>query len=318
MRHWPIALLAVLSLAVAIAAKKKNPDDITQTLELPKEPPMVATGETARLIFQVAPLSSKGLLSQQTREALKAILKANGNSQVIHVRAFVAGSGDLRRVPQIVSEVFGEKKMPLPSVSVVQAGGLPLENAQVVIEAVSVSKKEVNPDGLMFVETQAGPSLDKSLEQLASRLGGATALRVSCFVSVMASAAPIAARFPSAAVNLVQTQRTPVRNEANCEAVARGGNKKTAQLAFSGTQVAFGMDEKAAALAFQRLDRELNEAGVRTADIVNTNIYALSGRMSELARKARPTPASMTVVPFEGVASVDGSFAVDAVGVVSR
>ena len=28
MRHWPIALLAVLSLAGAIAAKKKNPDDI--------------------------------------------------------------------------------------------------------------------------------------------------------------------------------------------------------------------------------------------------------------------------------------------------
>ena len=78
-------------------------------------------------MFHISPLSGKGLLSQQTRDALKAILKANGGAPVIHLRAFVAGSGDLRRVPQIVSEVFTAKKMPLPSVSVVLAGGLPLE-----------------------------------------------------------------------------------------------------------------------------------------------------------------------------------------------
>src|SRR5580693_4220434 len=137
MRYRRAATLAMLSLVVLFAAKKKNPDDITQTLDLPKDPPMVAVGESRRLIFQISPLSAKGLLSQQTREALKAILKANGGMPVIHIRAFVAGSGDLRRVPQIVSEVFREKKLPLPSVSVVQAGGLPLENAQVVIEAVS-------------------------------------------------------------------------------------------------------------------------------------------------------------------------------------
>src|SRR5580704_18448330 len=131
-----LAMLALITLAVAFA-KKKRPDDVTQTLALPKDPPLVAIGETSRLIFHVSPLSGKGLLSQQTREALKAILKANGGAPVVHIRAFVAGSGDLRRVPQIVSEMFAEKKLPLPSVSVVQAGGLPLENAQVVIETVS-------------------------------------------------------------------------------------------------------------------------------------------------------------------------------------
>jgi len=110
------------------------------------------------LIFNVSPLSAKGLLSQQTREALKAILKANGGAQVVHLRAFIAGSGDIRRVPQIVSEVFTGKKMQLPSVSIIRAGALPLENAQVVIEAVSAGKKEVNPDGLAFI--QAG-SVDK-------------------------------------------------------------------------------------------------------------------------------------------------------------
>jgi enamine deaminase RidA (YjgF/YER057c/UK114 family) len=321
MRCWRIAIVAVLSLTVAFAGKKKNPDDITQTLELPKDPPLVAAGETSKLIFHVSPLSPKGLLSQQTRDALKAIMKANGGAQVVHIRAFVAGSGDLRRIPQIVSEVFTDKKMLLPSVSVVQAGGLPLENAQVVLEAVSTGKKQVNPGGLMFVEAQSAPSLDKSLEQLAMRLAGAAVLRVSCFVSAMntpSDSAGLAARFPSAAVDLVQTQRAPLRTEASCEAVARGGSTKAPRLAFSGTQVAFGSDEKAAALAFQRLDRELSETGVAKSDIVSTNIYPLSARMGELARKVRSTPGLLTIVPFEGVASIEASFAVDVVAQLNK
>jgi enamine deaminase RidA (YjgF/YER057c/UK114 family) len=276
---------------------------------------MVAIGETRRLVFHVSPLSIKGLLSQQTREALKAILKDNGGAPVIHIRAFVAGSGDLRRVPQIVSEVFTEKKLPLPSVSVVQAGSLPLENAQVVLEAVSQAKKEVNPDGLMFVEAQTAASLDRSLDQLASKLGGAKALRVSCFVSSIGNPAAVTARFPSAAVDLVQTQRAPMRAEASCEAIGRGGNIKAPKLAFTGTQVAFGSDEKAATLAFQRIDRDLSEAGILPADIIATNIYPLSTRIGELARKARSTAGIVTVTPFEGIASIDGSFAVDAVTV---
>jgi enamine deaminase RidA (YjgF/YER057c/UK114 family) len=307
--------VALLSLAAASGAKKKNSDDLTQTLELPRDPPMVAIGVTRTLVFHVSPLSTKGLLSQQTRDALKAILKANGGAPVIHIRAFVAGSGDLRRVPQIVSEMFTEKKLPLPSVSVVQAGGLPLENAQVVIEAVSQAKREVNADGLMFIQAQTADSLEKALDQLASRLGGAAPLRVSCFVSAIRSPAPITARFPAAAVDLVQTQRLPAHSEASCEAVAGGGNIKSAKLAFTGTQVAFGADARAARLAFQRIDRDLSEAGVEPADIVATNIYPLSVPIGELARKVRSTAGTMTVIPSEGIASVDGSFAVDAVAI---
>ena len=311
-----LALLALLSMAVVWAAKKKNPDDSTQTLDLPKDPPMVAVGVTSRLVFHVSPLSSKGLLSQQTREALKAILKANGGAPVIHIRAFVAGSGDLRRVPQIVSEVFTEKKMPLPSVSVVQAGGLPLENAQVVLEAVSQAKRDVNSDGLMFVEAQTADSLEKSLDRLASRLGAATPVRVICFVSAINNPAAITTRYPSAAVDLVQTQRLPELSKASCEAVAQGGSIKAGRLVFTGTQVAFGADEKAARLAFQRIDRYLSEGGVdNPADIVATNVYPLSPRNGELARKVRSTAGTMTIIPFEGIASVDGSFAVDAVAV---
>jgi enamine deaminase RidA (YjgF/YER057c/UK114 family) len=314
MQYRKVAILAVLSLMVAFA-KKKNPDDITQTLELPKEPPMVAVGETSHLVFHVSPLSGKGLLSQQTREALRAILKANGGMTVVHIRAFVSGSGDLRRVPQIVSEVFREKKLPLPSVSVLQAGGLPLENAQVVIEAVSISKKAVNPDGLIFVEAQTAPSMEKSLDQMTARLAGAAALRVSCFVSAMSAPAAIASRFPAAVVDLVQTQRESPRSEVSCEAVGRGGNIKAAKLAFTGTRVAFGTDEKAATLAFQRLDRDLADAGIQPGDIFAIRIYPLSVKAGELARKVRSTAGTMTVIPFEGIASVDGSFAVDAIAV---
>lgn len=319
MRFRRIAILTAVFLAAAFAGKKKNPDDVTQVLALPKDLPMVAIGTTKRLVFHVSPLSGKGLLSQQTRDALKAILKANGGVPVIHIRAFVAGSGDLRRVPQIVSEVFTAKKMPLPSVSVVLAGGLPLEDAQIEIEAVSEAKdakKDVNPEGLTFLE--AAPP-----DRLASRLVS-TPLQVTCFVSSLDGASTLAARFPSAAVDIVQTQRTPSRPDTRCEAVERSGKNESARaegsaasdktasrLAFTGTQVAFGTDQKAAALAYKRLDQELTTAGVSPSDILETHVYALSERLGTLAVNTRNSPTAFTVVPFEGVASLDGSFAID-------
>jgi enamine deaminase RidA (YjgF/YER057c/UK114 family) len=337
MQYRRICVVFLLAcLTAAYAAKKKNPDDVTQTLELPKDPPMVAIGETGRLVFHVSPLSAKGLLSQQTRDALKAILKMNGGAQIVHVRAFVAGSGDLRRVPQIVSEILTEKKMPLPSVSVVQGGALPLEAAQVVLETVSVGKKEVNPAGLIFVEAQVAianspsapvpPLLDQSLARLAERMQGANALEVSCFVSDLTSAsdlsAAIAARFPAAVVDLVQTQRASSRTLAACEGIARAAGSgpavKSPRLAFTGTQIAIGVEEQNARQAFQRLDRELAEAGVAASDIVSMSVYPLSLPIAELAGKVRPPQGALTMVPFEGVASIDSIFAVDAIATVSR
>lgn len=300
------AWIALLVLTMALAAKKKSADDTTQTLELPKDPPMVAAGETSGLTFAVSPLSTKGLLSQQTRDALKAVLKLNGGIPVIHIRAFVAGSGDLRRVPQIVSEVFTEKKLALPSVSVVQVGALPLESAQVVLETVSETKRVVNPDGLTFLEAQ-------SPDALKSQLGSSVPLSVTCFVSDIDRVKAITAQFASAPVDVVQMQRTAVHDEVSCEAVVRGGNVRAAKLAFTGTRVAFGPDEKATRLAFQRMDRDLADGGVQPADIVVTHIYPLTVRMGELARKTRATSNAVMVIPVEGVASIDGSFAVDAI-----
>ena len=47
-----------------------------RTCGAPKEPPAAVVGETQRLTFHVSPLSAKGLLTQQTRDALKANLDA--------------------------------------------------------------------------------------------------------------------------------------------------------------------------------------------------------------------------------------------------
>ncbi len=322
-----VALICAVA-GTAFAAKKKNPDDITQVLELPKDPPAVAIGETRRLTFYVSPLSARGLLSQQTRDAMKAILKASGNAPMIHIRAFVGGSGDLRRVPQIVSDVLTDKKMALPSVSLVQVGGLALEGAQVVLEAVTLSKKDVNTAGIGFMEgqTTAGDSgraaLEKSLEAVRSKAGTATVMKVSCFVSATGGlpemAGLAASRFPGAAVNVVQTLRAPVRTEATCEAVTQGGSVRAERLAFSGTRISLGADEKAAGLTFQRLDKDLADAGAEQGSIVAMSIYPLVTRIGEMARAVRGQAGAMTAVPFEGVASLDAAFAVDAVASVSK
>jgi len=96
-------------------AKKKKVDKEaeTQTLQLPKELPNAVVGETRRLTFYVTPLSAKGLLSQQVRDGLKALDRQDGDDTVLQIRAFVAGSGDLRRVRDLISETFVEHRQPL-------------------------------------------------------------------------------------------------------------------------------------------------------------------------------------------------------------
>ena len=327
-----IAFLALLALASAALGAKKKPEDFTQTLELPKDPPFVAIGETRKLVFHISPLSTKGLLSIQTKDAVKALLKLNGNAQIIHIRAFVAGNGDVRRVPQFISEALTEKHQQLPSISVVRAGGLSLDNSQVVLEAVSVAKKDVNPTGLDFADSGAvtapdpnsspKPLLDKALDQLAAKAPAAGTLQVTCFVSTMTDStgmlAALSTRFPGAVTNVVMTQRGPFQAFASCQSIRRGTRVTAAKLAFSGTRVAFGQQEKDATLAFQRLDKDLTEAGASPDSVVFTNIYPLSGAMAELSRKLRTSPSPVAITPAEGVAAVEAGFAVDAIATVQR
>jgi hypothetical protein len=280
----------ILVAGALLAAKKPKPEK-TEVLALPKDPPMVAAGDTGRLVFTVSPLSGKGLLSQQTRDAIKAITRASGGAEIIHIRAFVAGSGDLRRVPQIVSEELG-KKASLPSVSVVQVGGLPLVGAQIVLEGIAESRNKADPVGLDFLP--ATEALDTIKNPVA----------VSCFVSDLNGSQKLSARFPGAAFNVVQTQRLPARSLTTCQAVVRSG--EPARVMFTGTQIAAGGEERDAKLAFQRLGRDLGEA-----QILSTNIYATTPAAAELAR--RDASGVISVLPVEGVASMEGSFAADAV-----
>src|SRR6516165_10184732 len=161
--------------ALAWPAKKKKEEE-TQTLQLPKELPVAVAGETHRLVLHVTPLSAKGLLSQQVRDALRNLEHQAAGNPVLQIRAFVAGSGDLRRVRDLVSEIFTERRQPLPVLSLIQAGALPLAGAQVELEAVSNGRRDSNAGGLVFLPGEAAfsenpldpvaPLLDRSLASL--------------------------------------------------------------------------------------------------------------------------------------------------------
>lgn len=236
-----VAALVAAFLLQAVAfpnqrSRKKDPD-FTQTLEVLPEPPPAVAAETARLGFLTAPLSDKGLLSQQTRDALKALFRTARGAQFIKIRGFVAGNGDLRRVQSIVAEVFSEKRMTLPALSVVQAGALPMEGAQVQLEAVVQVQRPVNPMGLAFISGQdatgaepVGVLLRRSGERLKRALravgsGPDEMLRVGCFVSslegVNALRESMAQMFPKAEFTLVQPLRLAEQPVAECEGTAR-------------------------------------------------------------------------------------------------
>ncbi len=233
------ACIALIALAPAGGAKKKKQDE-TQTLQVPKDPPSAVTAETRRLVFHVTPLSAKGLLSQQVRDGLRALFRQAGSAAIVSLRAFVAGSGDVRRVRDIVSETFTDRHLSLPALSVIQVGALPLEGAQVVLESSAVTHKDVNDHGLVFVSGQAAtsanpldpvqPLAEKSLAALGVALKGAGSepadvLLVTCYLSSLDNSAAVrqlfAAAYPQAAIDYMQAQRAPLRAVAECEAVAK-------------------------------------------------------------------------------------------------
>ena len=339
--------LLVLVLLGTVAAKKK---EMTQVLELPKDPPSAVAAETRNLVFHISPLIAKGLLSQQIREGLKNLLKANAGATIVKVRAFVAGTGDMRRVPALVSELLTDKHLPLPAVSVVQVGGLPLEGAQVVLESISVSKRETNPGGLMFTGGQeasaprplepALPLAQRAMANLDQILNGAQALRVTCFTTSPADAqqlqSAVAAHYAQAVTDVVAVQRAASRSAVTCDATARlpehdfkiNGNQATAvvsqRVAFTGTQLAFGFEDNDARLAFQRIEKALEPLGASTKTVAQANFYPLSGSIGQQVKKIRleffdPVliPPS-TLLPFEGLPSIDASFAMDVVAAINH
>ena len=306
-----------------------------------REPPPAVSADTTRLVFRTSALSAKGLLSQQTRDALHALIKAHGTEEILKLRAFVAGSGDMRRVQELSAEVFGDRKV-LPVLTVVQVGALPMDKAQVVIESTAEARKVVNPNGVAFVAAQPAGSLDAAADKvtalLATRgMNADSLLRMTCFVSDLDGTPAQPAGIPIPVI-VVQMQREPVRPRAACEAIARVEKPQTGAVQFvdgqsgspqmalvsaprvvmTGLQLGFGEQEPDVKEAFQRLQKDIAGANGDPRHTVMAHYYTLSASVSSLLRKVRgefegtELPAS-TMLGFEGLPSVDAAFAMDVV-----
>jgi enamine deaminase RidA (YjgF/YER057c/UK114 family) len=357
----PIALICVLLPALTLVGQeerkvKKTVDSkepVTQTLPLLKDPPPAIASETGALVFHVSALSSKGLLSQQVRDALKNLFNENHGAQIVKLRAFVAGSGDLRRVQTLVSEIFTEHKLNLPVLSTIQAGALPAEGVQVVIESIAAERKTVNPNGLAFFSGQQAKDVRASLTQLQNAVSAVgvdpkAVLRVTCFLStlddVKRARELTGAAFPGAAANFVQPQRVALQPLAECEAVGRPDrapaqpvtlvnpasltrNPNYSQIAminapkiiFSGTQMAFGSQPADLRLAFDRLGKALEPLGVGFHDVFWSGVYPLTGPVADQVRALRfdyydrQRPPASTFLTFEGLPSLDAAVAVEVI-----
>lgn len=376
MDHRRITVLLTLIVFVFVAAfpaeaqrrKKKSDEDFTQTLEIYPDPPAVLTVPVDRLSFYTVPVSAKGLLSQQVRDGLNQLLRRARRNEVVKIRAFVAGTGDMRRVQAIVSEVFTRRRKALPVLSVIQAGSLPMDGAQVQMEATLIERKPVNPAGLALLSGQlvtrdgplqvrVAPLAAESAANLAAAakaagVDPAAMLRVSCFLSSLADAnevrAAIARQFPRIQPLLVQTQRSPLQTLVECEGIARLAAKPAQDvvllnpeglprskvysqaalvgapsIVLAGSQLAFRYTEADARLAFERLDKTLHSANSSLANTIFMNTYPLSTQLAELVRRVRfdfldpAQPPASTLVLFEGLPSMDGAFALEAVALPS-
>lgn len=361
-------LVLVMLLPAALEAqkkKKKSEEEVTQTLEVIPDPPAAVTVETARLEYLVSPLSAKGLLSQQVKDALKSLRSQAGGRHIVKIRAFVAGTGDQRRVPAIVAETFSDKHQPIPAVATIQVGMLPMEGAQVVLEAAVAAKKAVNPNGLIFLSGMGGNGpggpeaieapLDKALQDLgkAAKLASAEPadmLRVTCLLSSLDSVGTVrtkvAAAFPGAVLTAVQAQRLHTAALAECEGVARLRQKPAEGLTMlnppemnpspayskaaligaekvilTGTQLAFRAEDSDVQLAFQRIAKSLEGAGSSMKHVAFSSLYSLSNAVTAKIRAVRfdyydkAKPPASTLLLFEGLPSMDASFAIELVAV---
>lgn len=347
MRARPfLAIVAAAALAFTLtdplsaAKKKKKKDDepATQTLPVLKDPSLAVSAETEKLSFRVAPLSAKGLLSAQVRDALKFLLRENRGT-IVKLRAFVAGTGDMRRVATIVSEVFADKRLPMPALTTIQAGALPLEGAQVVIESVAAEKKAVNPQGVVFLQAMTVEQAQAGLA--AQGLAGSRVLRATCYLpSIEAhgqARLTLAAAFPNASLDFVQMQRLPVRGPMTCETVAGLERAPATRVAFhdgsrmvavgpgrvilTGTQLAFHAQDADVKLAFDRLGRTLEAMQTSYSKVIAAWLYPLAEDVAEKVRARqgdyfpKDRPPVVSSILMEGLPSLDASFAIEVVAV---
>lgn len=333
--------------------KKEEVEPVTQVLPLPKDLPAAIVAETQRLVFHASPLSTKGLLTQQTRDAVKALWGLTKGAQIVRLRAFVAGSGDSRRVQTIVSEMFSEKRLTMPVLTTVLVGSLGVEGAQILIEATSVDRKTVNPNGLLFISGKGGTGYALAMQELrqaVEAMGGTAAdiVRTTCYVAGFDVAGVERAKTGMGTYTVVQMRREPSPIVAECEAVARNPKPQAEPLklvnppvfqaspnysqiavvtapkiVFTGLQLAFRAQEADFKLAFERLGRTLEGQGTSYGKVFFTSYYALSQQSIDGIRAVRfgyldkSAPPAATLVPFEGLPSLDASFGMDVVALAA-
>ncbi len=314
-----VVLLGGLFWQASAAQKKKAKKDVeplTQVHDVLPDPPAAVKVESSRLSFFASPLSAKGLLSQQTKDALASIRKQARGATLVKVRAFVAGRGDARRVSAIVCEQFTDWKLPLPALTIVQVGALSLEGSQVMLEGIAEERKPVNLNGVEWLDAklvtrplgESGginavlPLLEESLAALKGDV-----LAVTCLVSALDGAGnldrAIANRFPAAVRTLVQAQRATGSGLARCEGVARRTTGDAERLVLTGTIIGFGGEAQNIRNAEDRLARLLE---ANNAKMLVHRAYAVS---RSLEGQLGPTSV------VEGVGSNEASFAIEAIAV---
>lgn len=323
MKLFTLALLIAFLTTTAPAQKKKkgkkDQEPVTQTLEVLPDPPPAVRAESSHLVFFTSPLSTKGLLSQQAEDALNNLRKQAHGATFVKLRAFVAGRGDARRVSSVVSELFSKWRQPLPALTTLQIGALPLDGAQIQIEAMAEDRKAVNPSGVDFLEGKVRvkplgesgdvnavePLLAESLNDLAGEI-----LSVTCFVSSLDGAPALLdvmnGKFPTATRVLVQAQRATGSGLAHCEGVARRKQGQPDLLVLTGSVIGFGRAEKDSALAESRLERVLT---AKESKLWVKKSYGVS----------RSLESFLGIIHLvEGVGSNEATFALEAIGKSSR
>lgn len=331
-------LPVVLTIAVSAAQRHKNQEPKTQVLPLPPELPKALLADTASLDFHISPLLRTGGLSAQIRQSLNDLIRDTRGETIIKLRAFVAGAGDARRVQAEAADLFTDRKLPLPALTVLQIGALGQETAQVVIEAVVSTHKIVNPDGLAFFSGQNGSSFEEALRQLRESVAAAAVapdhiLTCTCFTSQIgnydAARSAVQSAFPSTAINIVQAVRDPANDASMCEAVgqvteapagpvvllkrSRVTLVHTRQLIFTGLQLSFGSFLDDAHEAFVRLQRTAS-ALQPVAAPVEVNAFSLDAYASSALRKMTSFPPSaFTAQTVEGLPAIDASGGIEAI-----
>jgi enamine deaminase RidA (YjgF/YER057c/UK114 family) len=331
----------VLLLAAAPAgAQKHKPDEEPkpQILPLPPEPPMALAADTGSLDFHISPLSNSGGLSAQIRQSLNNLIRDTHGETIVKLRAFVAGTGDARRVQAAVAELFTEHKLPLPVLSILQVGALGAPGEQVVIEAVVSTHKVVNPSGLGFFFGQSGPSLEAALQRVkasadAAAVPGDHILSLTCFTSQIedfrATGKSVRALFPNTAVNIVQSVRDPASDFTLCEAVGQlvsppkttiehlGTVNATLvnspQLVFTGLQLSFGSYLDDAHEAFDRLQRAARALGSDETPVEVDGFSLDRYAASALRRTNSLAPGVFTVQTIEGFSAIDATGGLEAI-----